>query len=123
MNTKNLSTYYKKFTLAKNNAFNFETPNVSMPKSENLKNFTNNKTAVLISIIVLLFAAFMLGRILPGGNTGQISAPKPQATQTLNKEFKFPLRDNTGKKVSDISYTIQTANLQDSFIYQGKDLK
>jgi hypothetical protein len=120
MNTKNISNYYKKFTIAKNNPFNFQASNVALPKSESLKKITDNKTAVLISVIVLLFAAFMLGRILPGGNGGQISAPKAAATQALNKEFKFPLRDDAGKKVSDISYVIQSANLQDSFIYQGK---
>lgn len=120
MSTKNISSYFKQFTIAKAQDFNFQPGNFSLPQAGQIKNLRHNKSLLIVGLIVLIFAAFLFGRVLPSGNNGQISAPAAQATQTLNKEFKFPLRDANGKKVSDVSYVIQNANFQDSFIYQGK---
>lgn len=71
--------------------------------------------------IILLVVTFFLGRTFaPKSSTNRISAPAPVATQMLNKSFEFPLKDDEGKTVSSITYFIENANLQDSFIYQGK---
>lgn len=76
-------------------------------------------------VVVLLVLAFAAGRfIAPGSSFGisdeRASAPTPIATQELNNEFKFPLKDDKGKTVAQISYLVETANLQDAFIFQGK---
>ncbi len=80
----------------------------------------------MIAIVaVLLVLAFVAGRFASGGSSFGLSdqradAPTPIATQNLNSEFKFPLKDDKGKTVAQISYLVETANLQDSFIFQGK---
>ena len=69
---------------------------------------------------------FLAGRFfapnatLGASSDARTTAPTPKATQTLNKAYEFPLTNDAGKEVSKIKYTLQTANLQDSFIYQGK---
>lgn len=76
-------------------------------------------------VAILLAISFLAGRQLgPNASIGlsdnRTEAPKAIATQNLNKEFKFPLKDDSGKDVAQISYFVQSANLQDAFIYQGK---
>jgi hypothetical protein len=119
MNTKNISSYFRKLNLSGADGFNFQSTNISIPKSTKLQELMRNKAALLIGVIILISAAFLLGRMLPGGDS-RVSAPAPAATQSLNKEFKFPIRDDKGNRVSDVNYLIQSVNLQDSFIYQGK---
>lgn len=77
--------------------------------------------------LVLLIVAFFIGRqFSPSSSLGAITngdgreeAPTPVATQGINKEFKFPLVDEEGKELAKITYFLESANLQDSFIYQG----
>lgn len=42
------------------------------------------------------------------------------ATQPLNKEFKFPLKDDKGETVGEIKYIIETAEIRDEIIVQGR---
>lgn len=42
-----------------------------------------------------------------------------KANIELNREFKFPLRDNTGEEVSNIKYIINSAELRDEIIVKG----
>ena len=106
----------------------FSRPNI------NLENFTGRlkgikKSYLVIAIIfVLLVGSFFVGRQMsPASTLGAISsggdsreeAPTPVATQGINKEFKFPLLDEKGDELAKITYYLESANLQDSFIYQG----
>lgn len=82
---------------------------------------------VYASLAILLIVTFLSGRYFSKGSESFLSsgdvrenAPLPIATQTLNKNFEFPLLDTSGEEVSRISYFVQSANLQDAFIYQGK---
>ena len=43
-----------------------------------------------------------------------------KASADLNREFKFPLRDNTGEQVSEIKFTVNSAELRDEIIVKGK---
>ena len=45
---------------------------------------------------------------------------KPLAEQELNKNFNFPLTDDTGREVSKIQYEIQSAELRDEIIVKGQ---
>lgn len=49
------------------------------------------------------------------------SAPKPLATETLNKTFQFPLKDTTGKVVSNIQYEIQNVEMDNQVIIKGQE--
>lgn len=105
-------------------------PKFSTPKfnfGDKLKN--TKKTHLYIGgILILLVVTFLAGRLLaPQATLGSLTtgdprttAPTPKATQGLNKTYEFPLLDANGKQVSKIKYVIQSVNLQDSFIYQGK---
>ena len=118
MNAQNIQQKIKKFisqgkiklsTLSANP--NFLSRRERLPKNLNL---------VIIAGIFLLVAFFLGARISSGNSSGRISAPKALKTENINKTFEFPILDANGKKVSDISYVLQSAELQDSFIYQGK---
>ena len=75
---------------------------------------------MLTGFVLLLAIAFFAGRFLAPASTNRLSVPAPVATQQLNKTFNFPLRDDKGKEVSKVAYTIQSADLQDAFVFQGK---
>ncbi len=81
---------------------------------------------VLILIIFGLGAAFFL---LPSLHSSSLSAKgekvdtratKPLKSQKINKTFSFPLYDNDGKKVNEIKYTIENAQLQNEIIVKGE---
>jgi hypothetical protein len=107
---------------------NFKKPNFNFSKSsEKLKSV--KKTHFYIGgILIALVLVFLAGRYFaPSTTLGEISggdtrtaAPTPIATQELNKSFDFPLLDDKAKEVAKIKYIVESANLQDAFIYQGK---
>lgn len=55
------------------------------------------------------------------GTSQQVSIAKPLASETLNKEFDFPLKDSTGKEVSKFQYVIQSAELDNQVIIKGEE--
>ena len=55
-----------------------------------------------------------------GATTQQATVAKPVATETLNKSFQFPLKDATGKTVSNINYEIQSAEFDNQIIIKGQ---
>lgn len=75
----------------------------------------------------MFVVTFLAGRFISSNAGGFASsgdireeAPSPIATQELNKGFQFPLVDEKGKEVARISYVVESANLQDAFVFQGK---
>ena len=135
MNTANLNNFNKKFTIVRSRTANTfsDLSNVSrfnFPRNYfNLPRNIRRNHVLYALVIVAILASFLFGRIMSGDSALNLSsdnrteAPKPLATQNLNKEFRFPLKDNSGKQVSSISYLVESANLQNAFIYQGKVAK
>ncbi len=124
MNTQNLNNFSRKFTVAKNRTSSLLSNTQSLRNGNLTRNLKKNHVMVGV-VAVLLVLAFVAGRFMaPGSSFGssdqRASAPTPIATQELNSEFKFPLKDDQGKTVAQISYLVESANLQDAFIYQGK---
>lgn len=129
MDTNNNNNFYRKFTIARDktlsNFSNFQTPNLSKYNLNIPRSIKRNHFIYAI-VAVLLVVAFLTGRQSSSNSAIGISggskteAPKALATQELNKEFSFPLKDDKGKEVAKISYLVESANLQDAFIYQGK---
>lgn len=75
----------------------------------------------LILIALVFFGGSRISSLEPTGSTDErIEAPVPVATQNLNKTFEFPLKDDKGEEVSRIKFVVESANLQDEFIYKGK---
>lgn len=93
-----------------------------------LQGFRESKTKTygitLIVILVLIFALVKLNPFTPQSpktSTGtKTSINEPLATLLLNKEFKFPLKDDKGEVVGEIKYIIENAELRDEIIIKGK---
>jgi hypothetical protein len=121
METGNNKKFYKQFSVRKPKAFSsLNGKSISLPRS------AKRNGLVLAAGALLLLGAFVAGRQFSANNSAlgvagdKIEAPAPVATQNLNKKFEFPLLDTQGKEVAKIAYLIESANLQDGFIYQGK---
>jgi len=102
-------------------------PNINPRELGNKFKKIKKNYLIAAGVLILVGSTFLVGRILApnvtlGAVTGdkRTEAPAPIATQGLNKEFNFPLVDEEGKEVAKISYMVESANLQDAFIYQGK---
>lgn len=123
----NRNFYYKSFLVDKTRtatAFDSfaSTHSTKYSKYTKLLNtrMLKNPFVMLTGFVLLLAIAFFAGRFLAPASTNRLSVPAPVATQQLNKTFNFPLRDDKGKEVSKVAYTIQSADLQDAFVFQGK---
>lgn len=57
--------------------------------------------------------------VLPGEDE-KVQLAKPKATQVLNKEFQFSLKDENGKEVSKIRYILESVEIRDELIVKGK---
>lgn len=55
-----------------------------------------------------------------GTSAQQVNIAKPIATETLNKNFQFPLKDANGKTVSNIQYEIQSAEFDNQVVVKGQ---
>lgn len=128
MSTQYISTLYRKSFVIVRERTSFlsriDTSNL-LNKIRIYGNRLPKNTLIVAVVVLIVVAAFIFGNKLNSGNfldggDNRLAAPSPLATQDLNKTYKFPLYDAKGKEVSKIDYIIQTANLQDAFIYQGK---
>ena len=91
-------------------------------------NFKLPKNKFLIVVVIILIAfSFLLGGKFTKNSSGVVDqredAPKAKARQLLNKEFRFPLKDDKEKEVSKIKYFIESAELQDEIIVKGQRAK
>lgn len=124
MSNQNLNKLYTKFTVARGRTSSFLSNSQALRSTNLTRNIKRNHVIIAV-VAVLLVVAFAAGKFASSGSSlGQsderANAPTPLATQQLNNEFKFPLKDDQGKTVAQISYLVETANLQDAFIFQGK---
>lgn len=77
--------------------------------------------AVFIVIIgLLIFKTLTNVPQIIAGDDEKVQLAKPKATQAINKELQFPLKDSNNKEVSKIRYIIETAEVRDELIVKGK---
>jgi len=50
----------------------------------------------------------------------RVSVLGAKASASVNQDFTFPLKDSLGKKITDIQFTVESAELRDEIIIQGK---
>lgn len=109
------SSFKESFTRTRNG---FQKPNIKLPK-----------LAIIVIILVVVAAGVIIAfKNIPSGSqttasSNKPSAPTPYATQVINKEFSFPIKDNDGKEISKIKYLIESANLQDEILVKGERAK
>ena len=99
--------------------------NIKLPKF-NKKNIF----MIIIPIVAVLLFVFLIRQMLitsgdtigntVGGVNTIVTDSKPLATVPLNREFKFPLRDQKGKEIGKLSYTLKDAELRKQIIVKGK---
>lgn len=118
-NSENISEVTKKSRFG-----NFKKPEIKLPS--NLRKFKKNHIIGAVIAIVIILGLVAVRNFTPDATLGQINgsdarteAPKPLATQNLNTEFEFPLVDGEGEEVAKIKYLVESANIQDAFIYKG----
>ena len=85
---------------------------------------TRRYTLLAVLVLFVIAAAVLAVRSLQGTpqltQDGRVVIAGPRATLVLNKEFQFPLKDQTGKEVTKIKYTIEQAELRNEIIVKGK---
>lgn len=109
---------------------NLSQPHFEPINSEPKKNKRKLTKKLLISSSALFLAIVLLiGSLvyLSGKKSSSIIDDDPRldvlgakATTDINKDFEFPLRASDGEEVSKIKFTIETAELVDEIIVQGK---
>lgn len=93
-----------------------------------LQRFNSSKTKTyvigLIAILVIIFALIKLNPFNSSSSRtvtdNKTLIKEALATLPLNKEFKFPLKDDKGETVGEIKYIIENAQLRDEIIIKGK---
>lgn len=134
MTNGNLNNLNRKFTIARSKTYGAFSNLSNISRFNFSRNYSNlprsikRNHLIYAFVVILLIVAFLVGRAIStdsgfGLSDSRTEAPKPIATQSLNKKFEFPLKDDKGVEVSKISYFLGSANLQDAFIYQGKIAK
>lgn len=79
------------------------------------------KYIIIVAVVVTISTA--IGRVISRNKSSEVekkSVAEASATQEINKEFSFPLKDGEGEEVSRLVYTIENAELRDEIIVKGQ---
>ncbi len=75
---------------------------------------------VLVFVVVLVIRqVYSANSSVQGVNTTESVDSKPLETMNLNREFKFPLRNDAGKEVGKLTYIIESAEVRKQIIVKG----
>ncbi|OGM22446.1 hypothetical protein A2863_03915 [Candidatus Woesebacteria bacterium RIFCSPHIGHO2_01_FULL_38_9b] len=87
----------------------------------------NYKKFIKPLLLVVFFVVFIFGiakfvSLTDSNSSGsnKVEVEKAKATQDINKEYIFPLRDAEGNELGTIKYLIEKAELMDQIIVQGQ---
>jgi hypothetical protein len=95
-------------------------------EAENISSSKRKLVFPLVIVILVVIGGFLLfspktsSSANPASGDNRTVMQKPVATQTVNKTFSFPLLDSKGKEVSQIKYTIESAELRNEIIVKGQ---
>lgn len=86
------------------------------------------KNILYISIVLIVaILSFVIGRVSSinsAGATGnqiyKLPLPTPKVEKTVNKTFTFPVKDQTNKIISQITYTITSVDELDQIVVKGQ---
>lgn len=102
-------------------------PKIKLPEFRSL--FSTRTIFFWIGGLIILALLIFILRATPqstnnGSALGITTQPqnlkKPDATETLNREFQFPIRDEKGTEITKLKYVIENAELRDEIIIKGE---
>lgn len=78
-----------------------------------------------IAVIVVVVVLLVKFNTFSGGSSAVAGASKTAikdaiATQDLNREFKFPLKNEKSETLGEIKYVIENAEIRDEIVVKGK---
>lgn len=90
--------------------------------------FPINKFFVMMFIALILIGVIYFASILLGGvnkttsqsDSASVSIPKAIASQGVNKEFPFPLKDDKGEEISKLKFVLENVELRDQIVVKGQ---
>lgn len=53
-------------------------------------------------------------------SSDRVQVKGAKATQAINREFSFPLRDSQGEEISELKYLVESVELRDEILVQGQ---
>ena len=125
------SKFLSIFSFSSDTDYSSHTPVNTQTSRNAKKHFNKNKFFYIPAAIAVIVVVFVLMKLLGNANTGGPSAvagvsdkkvdlKKPEASQTLNKSFSFPINDANGKEVSKLKMTFTTVELRDEVVIKGQ---
>jgi hypothetical protein len=100
-----------------------------MEERSYLRRIRNSKTKLyIVAGAVIVLCLFLLFKFNPFSGTISSQASSNNktvikdalATQSLNKEFKFPLKGEKGETLGEVKYIIENAELRDEIVVKGR---
>lgn len=76
--------------------------------------------AIIAFFVVLTLYALVKALKTSGSNASRVQIQGAKATQDLEKEFTFPLKNSEGEEISKIRFVVERAELRDEIIVKGK---
>lgn len=80
---------------------------------------------IFILLVAILGTGIVVSQLIGKVNSksqdvDRISVAGPKSTYTINKEFTFPLKDSKDKKITEVKFTLDGAELRDEIIVKGQ---
>lgn len=82
----------------------------------------------ILALAAAIFSLVMLRPLNPNRSQtisatvtdNRVDVEQPKMTVSINKDFAFPLKDETGKEIGKFAYTIEGGELRDEIIVKGQ---
>lgn len=133
MDEQKFETNYSTLASSRRARLNFRNPLASRLNMSNinskLKTISKKNLVITISalaILIALFATFKYSTNTSnssgafGENNEKIQLPDAKSSQTLNKEFSFPIKDDKGAQISTIKFIVENAEKRDEIVVKGQ---
>lgn len=87
---------------------------------------TNKLFAIIFFGVLLIGVVYFIGALGTGLNKSSLTSnvkndlAPPKATQEINKDFQFPLKDQKGEEISKLNFVVENAEVRDQIVVKGQ---